>query len=272
MNPEVPTALAQRGRDAYAILLTAFRGALGNALDTAQPASQQVREALRRELIALGQSWLDDEADTILAEVRASGYAAVRELDAAVRMAPELSPQTADDLDNEIQAHLERLAEDLDQALRLQIERDIALAMRCLRDASLTGALRARRNAAGHQRARGAAETARGALSALVFEFVDRSGRRWPSPRHVMVLWRHALILAWNETALLRAAQIGLRALQVDHPDASYGNRGVLVSTADQDETFEGEDLLPWLEVRQEVFHPNSVAWLRPVDAAISQK
>ena len=152
---------------------------------------------------------------------------------------------------------MEYLAESLDVQMRLQVERDVALLVDALRAVSLRERL---------QRGRGAAaingrgwDVRNAALTRLSFEFVDRSNRRWPSARHVRTLWRMYLVTAHSEAAIIRANEIGLDALQVSHPDQSHKSYGVELPVAD-----DGFDEI-WADLRKDVFHPNSHAWLSPV-------
>jgi hypothetical protein len=91
------------------------------------------------------------------------------------------------------------------------------------------------------------------------FAFLDRAGRRWSSERFVRTIWRHALVLTWNETALLTMTDHKIAEAEIDHSDESYAKRGAIISLA--------EDAIgiTWDQVRDDVFHPNSNAWLVPV-------
>lgn len=269
MRGEVLTAWAQSARTRYELLLSGFSDAMIRALrNDGVPGSQALRSTLSADLYDIASAWLENEAEAMTREIMAMGHDAVIETDRAVDTPESAIPDTPDEMDQEIRDHLQTLIQELDQALRLQIERDVGAVLRSLRQVALTGALSKRRGGATTAGGRGGAAAIAGALAALNFDFLDRSGKRWTSTRHVGVIWRHALLLAWNETALLRAAGVGLDVLEIAHPDAGFGELGTLVAT---DEEADAEGALPWSEVRDEVFHPNSMAWLRPVDATLSQ-
>lgn len=208
---------------------------------------------MQREAYDLARVYLEAEEAEIVAGLTAAAEAAQAETNAAAGARNGAILDTA-------AAHAMQLGEALQGELRLQIERDVLIMRGALRTMTLTQTLRASPGAAGRGRRGHAAETREGALSALAFEFTDRAGKRWPSPRHVRVLWRHALVLAWNESALLAGAAIGLDAMEIAHPDPRHGGYGQKIAVAAQG------DGMTWQEARGEgYFHPQSNAWLRPI-------
>jgi hypothetical protein len=243
------TRIAERASGRYSLLLAGFRDGLERVIGSHSPGTDRARRRLREEVYGYARVYLGEEVPMLREEILAIGLGGMEATDAAI------GGVTRQGRGDDIDAHLAELAADLETALRLQIERDVSLTMRALRDTALAGAIGKRLGPSRGARG-GAAASRRAALSGLVFEFVDRGGRRWPSPRHVRVLWRQALVLAWNETALLRMAELGIAAAEVNHPDPQHGETGRRFAVADGGF---------WQELRSEVFHPNSNAWLIPV-------
>lgn len=231
----------------YSILLDAFRGLFATATANMTAPTAQDIERLKAAAYAESRAWLDAEQQVIMDAVDEFGEQGVRAIESDVG-APN------DELSQEILDHLEEVAESLDTQMRLQVERDIALLGEAMRAMSLRARLKRGVGASGNAGGSGAAQSA--ALSRLTFEFVDRSNRRWPSPKHVRTLWRQALVIASTEATIIRADEVGLSELVVAHADRAHGAYNAILPL-DSDEFDE-----TWDAMRSEVFHPNSHAWL----------
>ena len=66
-------------------------------------------------------------------------------------------------------------------------------------------------------------------------------------------------MLTWNETAALTMAARGVPSAVIEHPDTSNNERGTIISLGEETTG------ITWDQVRDDVFHPNSNAWLKPV-------
>lgn len=242
--------LAEAAAGRYANLLISFELLLSQALAERDWRSTRARDALRRSAYDGAAKWLDIERGFISDEIEQAGEIAVNDVDEATGAAPE-------PLSGVMAGHLAALSQDLEHALRLQIERDTSLLVGTLRDAALRRALK------GHGvplRASRALGTLRDeTLSGVVFTVPDRAGRRWASHKAVRTLWRQKLVLAGTESALLRMAETGLDLAVVTHPDRTHEGSGRRVALT------EGAAGEPWPVVRDEVFHPNTHAQLAPV-------
>jgi len=256
MDANALTRSAEQAGQRYAVFLEAMRGAFARvSAATRLPGSDRTRSLLRRDAYALGRVYLEVEQGEIEDALRAAALAAQTDT------IEEVGGPTSSELAEAVEEHVALLVDGLSQEMRLQVERDVSLMMGALRGMALRDALRASPGAT-TKRGRGEAAAAREeALEALTFQFTDRSNRRWPSPRHVRTLYRQALVLGWNETALLTAGELGLETLEITHPDASHGALGQLVAVAG-----ETDGAISWEAAREEgIFHPQTHAWLRPV-------
>lgn len=242
--------LAEVAMQRYGLLLTQFELALNNALASRDWKSTRARERLRNASYDMANTWLEAESAILSDLVTQTGEVAVRDVDEAVGVLMEPLSQL-------ITGHLDAIRQDLEHALRLQIERDIATLSIALRDAALRSVLVGRGASVRASRSRGAQIGT--APSGVVFSVPDRAGRKWASTKMMRSLWRHALVLAGAEAALLRMEEIGLDLAVVTHPDRNHENSDRRVALA------EGAAGEPWPVVREEVFHPNTHAQLAPV-------
>lgn len=242
--------LAEAAAGRYANLLISFELLLSQALAERDWRSTRARDALRRVAYTQAGKWLETERGFIADEVEQAGEIAVNDVDEATSVSP-------DPLSAGISGHLAALSQDLEHALRLQIERDTSLLVGTLRDAALRRALKGHGVPLRASRALGALREE--TLSGVVFTVSDRAGRRWASHKAVRTLWRQALVLAGAESALLRMAETGLDLAVVTHPDRTHEGSGRRVALT------EGAAGEPWPVVREAVFHPNTHARLAPV-------
>jgi hypothetical protein len=209
---------------------------------------------MKRASYDLARDFLETELPLMRQAVAGFAYAGQASIERAVGREPQARLMEA------VESNMLLVSEGLETDLRLQIERDVAAVLGALRGMALREALSASPDATKKRGRGGAAEARAEALATLRFEFLDRSARRWPSPRHVRTLYRQAFVYAWNESALVAAAATGLDTLRIDHPDSQYAMRGELVAV-----TAEG-DGITWQDALDEgVFHPQTHAWLSPI-------
>jgi hypothetical protein len=163
---------------------------------------------------------------------------------------------TADTLSERIAELLTSSLSDLENEITVQIERDIAFLVRSVRNA----ALEVETAATAQQISRVAAKVQfrmrdRGELK---FYFKDRQNRKWPSQKFVRTVWRQHLLDTYNETVLATLADFGIDQAMVVAPGSN--NDRVLVTV------LPGSELPTYRELRDEIFHPNSEAYLAPVE------
>lgn len=252
MNPARLTAVAERAAARYALLLAGFGSVYAQMVQGNAPGADRTRRLAATHAYTLAESYLAEEADHILqglAEIREGAVGETRAMLGVTEAEP--SPDVA--------AHTDAIAAELENSVRVQIERDVASLTRGLRVAGLRGALSAK---AGGLAPHVALARLRGVPGQLVpdFTYMDRAGRRWPSAKYVRTLWRHALVLGWNESALLTMAEHGVSFAEVRHPDADFAEAGTRVSLTEDPQHVSYEQL------REDVFHPNSNAWLAPAN------
>lgn len=248
MDGDALTRVAERAGARYGQLLEALRGLL--PLVALNPWGDRARLDLQARAYAMVLPWLEDERALIEAALLQAGQEA---LDATTQDLGIAGESLTDDE----QAHLAELSIDLENLVRVQLERDISLLAGALREIALRGAISARSR--GVSRTGVLAPLIADAMSRMRFEFADRAGKRWPSQRYLKTLWRQALVIGWNETALLVMADHGLDQAVIDHPDPNHSENGTLISLT------EAANGLLWSDVKPDIFHPNTSAWLKPV-------
>jgi hypothetical protein len=119
-----------------------------------------------------------------------------------------------------------------------QMMRDIAVADQAIGQARLTG------------------QNLKGGYKSPAFMFYDRLGRQTPSARFVRGLWRMTLISAHNETVLEHIIAAGQSRAAVLHD----------VKATEIITIYDDPVLRSYVDVREELFHPNSNAYLWSTD------
>ena len=251
MNAAHLTAAAERAGVRYTTLLGAFGTVFAHFAGMSDPGSDGVRKAAVAQSYSLAERYLVSEADYISSDIERQRDGAIKETLTALGVSDGLASETTIE-------HADLIASELEGTLRVQLERDISALVKGLRDialrASLVGRARgiSRLSALAAMRADNAPQTPQ-------FAFLDRAGRRWSSERLIKTVWRHALVLTWNETALLTMSEYNVTDAQIEHPDENYAELGTVISLA------ENAAGITWSQVRDDLFHPNSNAWLTPV-------
>lgn len=88
------------------------------------------------------------------------------------------------------------------------------------------------------------------------FLFTDRSGRKYPAQKFYRNLFRQTLLVFAVECAASDAASFGYEQVFIEHQDKNKSYTGVPITLTDN------PNMLSLHEVRDEVFHPNSTAFL----------
>jgi hypothetical protein len=249
MDGEYLTQVAERAGTRYGLLLESFRSALAGATGQA-PWSARLQVRLAERLYEFSSDYMAAETPLIAEQLQATAREATRSTGERMHVTAAATEPTLENAADHGTA--------LDAAMRLQLERDIAATLAALRQVALGETLRAR--ASGMER-RGGDAIASLAQGALRHDFLDRAGKRWPSQKYIRTIWRHAMVRVWNESAMLTMAEHGLTGAEIRHPDINYGMLGQRI------------DFLPdtaglhWLKV-EEIFHPNTNAYMAPAEAA----
>lgn len=243
------SAQADRAAARYRALLQGFEGVFQRNLNI-EPGSPRTIQRAVREAYSIADTFLAEEGEhiqSILSSVRDDAYESTLEPLGVI----------GEETSSEVVKHVDGLAETLDAALRVQLERDVGALRSALRGVSL----RAGVMAAGRGIPRSSAlQIARMDASAR-FVFQDRAGRNWSSSKFIRTVWRQTLVLGWNETALLALAAHGQEIASINHPDQDHEWNEELISLTE-------EGTLPtWQDVKDDVFHPNTEAW---ISAAVS--
>lgn len=245
------TGEAERASQRYALLLAGFAGIFARHIQSgADPGSDRARRRAQADGYVLAETYLAEEGTHLRDAIAREREDATRATLTALNLPYEPAGEMA-------VAHSEAIATDLEFQLRVQLERDIASLTRGMRAAALRARLVARARAV-PLRAALVTLAHSGDAPAVQFHYEDRAGRRWPSHKLVRTIWRHALLLDWNETAMLVMAERGITQATIEHPDESHAERGTVISLTEE------PTLITWNSVREDVFHPNSNTWLVP--------
>jgi hypothetical protein len=242
--------VANAAASRYDALLASLEVLFQNAMSQKDWRSAKVRNELRLMAYEAASRWIGVEVDIVRHQLDLVAEVAAAMVDEAVGTRPSALSEVSKE-------HVEAIAASLEHALRLQIERDSASLSGALRDAALRDVLRGRGAGQRSGRTRGARRQE--VTPGVEFTVPDRAGRRWSSTKMARTLWRQALVITGAETALVRMSEIGLSMAVVTHPDHTHEASGRRVALT---ETAAGE---PWATIREEVFHPNTHAQLKPV-------
>lgn len=251
MNGARLSAAAQRAGQRYGIFLGAASSVFQQAANEPEPGSAQTQKRLAQRVYGIAEVWLGEERDHI-------EDAIAQEQDNANDTTLETLGLSGDELEEAAEAHGAEIAAELENSLRVQIERDLASLLRELRHISLRASLTSRARGVSRQQALLSLRQ-NGAGERLAFTVRDRAGKSWSSEKLVRTLWRQSLVMAWNETALLTMTERGIEKAEIQHPDEDHAENGTEISLV------ENPAMLSWDQVREDVFHPNTMAWLSPV-------
>ena len=247
MNSNRLSSAAQRAGLRYKVFLTGLESLFIEFSLSPNPGSSSVKVRATARGYELANSYLAEEIFVIKAAV-------TQESEDAVQVTLRSLDISDTETDSDVVEHTDAIAVELEGALRVQLERDIAAMCSELRHTALRAQLTA--SAGGITR--------KSALAAMrsaspTFQFTDRVGKRWASEKYIRTVWRLALVMAWNETAMLTMAERGVVQATIEHSDESFTERGTVISLADSTTS------VMWDQVRDDVFHPNTSAWLSPV-------
>ncbi len=250
MDASYLTATAEQAAQRYSLCLGAFQAIRQNLSGARSPASQATRDKALRQGYEAAQVYLTDEVTNLQREME--GQALV-----AATLTQERVGATSEIPWDDVRVHVGGLSSELERDIRTQLERDVATIGISLREIGLRAKLVT--GATAHETTENQALLKiRAGQKDAPFVFRDRAGRQWASSKYIRTVWRKALVLAWNETALLTMAANGVERATIHHTDANYAAYGMKITLSE-------DDTLPsWEDVRDDIFHPNTHAWLEP--------
>ena len=246
MDGNILTNTAERAGSRYKLFLTALVSVYHQYSQSARPGSPSNKKKALNDAYRLAGEFLVEEKNAI--EDAVLGVA---------REAYSATAEDAGDLPTIIMEHALALSQELEHTIRTQLERDIAEVTKSLSSLNLKSNLISL----------GKGVTFAAALSMLRneempgrgFNYQDRIGRFIPSYKFIKTIWRKTLLMAWNETALFAMAMNGVTKAIISHPDESHKEYGTVI------DILESPEYVTWGQVKDDVFHPNSNAYLTPL-------
>jgi hypothetical protein len=243
--------ISERAADRYSQLIVVWQGLYQRYANSSEFGSIRNLSRLSEEAYAIARDFLAKEGLTLNAAIEEIASDARRDALAQLQSNDE-SEETA------LAGELLMLTDSyLAREIAIQIERDISLLTESMRKMTLQVV----------QSARIQGVSIRQALiqhrithsEPVQFFFYARNAAKWPSRRFVRTLWRHTLLSVYNEMMMTILVDHGEFQAQVDHPNTDFHAQGRVISL------FDGSNLPTYLDVRNELFHPNSDAVLRRV-------
>ncbi len=250
---QIMTAEAEAAAVRYGTVVDAWRMIYQREMDVSDFGSSRQMNRVVEQAYTIGRQFLDTET----LEIEKSSESIVRE--ALRATSADLATPFADEMSEAVSDHLRDAENYLQHELTVQIERDIAFLQQSLRKAALQVSIGAR---AQNVPIRVALMQYRiGNTSELHFFFHDRRNQKWPSRKFVRAVWRHHLLSLYNETVLMTLADYGQDMAIVIHANPDADSHGLVISMSS------GTALPTYLEIRNEIFHPNSDAIVGYVEA-----
>lgn len=250
MNGVSLNKIAERASHRYSEFLSSLKGIFSGAL-LSPNFSPSLRERVVVEAYGKAVAFLEEEKKHIETDI-------VNVVNDSIDYADTELDLEEEEFSLAIQENIDTLVDSLDNLYRIQIERDINTLNNMLKSAYLRNAISAR--SSGVKNTGGiSAAIARDALARASFEFLDKAGKRWPSDRYIKTIYRHSMVMTWNETMMIRASEVGETHLIIGHPDPEYVNLNQVISLNENPKN------LIWADIKEDLFHPNTSAYLKPV-------
>ena len=247
MDPLLYSTRSMAAGDRYNVVLAAFRSLLFNSLT--QPFSIRAMETLRNEATNITVTYAKTELQLVSDQLRDTAQNAVGAvLDEQVGVSGQ-------DIPRALEPFLAQSVEHLSLEISAQLARDVETLVRRYREFALQAQLTAYTRGVSTP----SVSAGRGDQDRIDFFFRDRAGRSSPSERFIRVAWRQSMVALGAEFFLLEAASLGALAAEVVYADTEHRNHGLII---DLDGDAEGQN---FVEVRDEVFHPNSDATLKAI-------
>lgn len=249
MNGNRLTVAADRAGQRYKALLLTFENVVKDIIYEADPGYPSVRKRAKKNAYDLARTYLEDEVIHVEQSI-------AQEIRDAVSTTLELMGKSYAEPIHQVDLNAANLAEELDQNVRTQLERDIISVDKTLREFSIRSLLISK----------GRKIAKKDALAWLrtnttvnpKFDFMDRAGRSWASEKYIRGVYRHTLLLTWNYSAMLTMAARGVSEARIAYPDETHEYHGTVISLAEEG------TMITWDQVKDDVFHPNSSAYIIP--------
>lgn len=248
--PALFSLTAEAASERYGDLVETWRGIYQSTLYSEGSEKPRAVNRVVQQAMEVARSYLARERGELY-----SGFYEVV-LEARLATLGDLNSNARQELDHEMQTRLDETVEYVLHEITIQVERDIAMLGHALRSTVLNVQLAAQSRGLHYRSA--LIEYRIGNASELHFFFHDRRNQKWPSRKFVRSVVRHNLIAAYNETVLMTMATHGVGMAEVVHLDAKADVQGIEIALSS------GSSLPTYAEIRNEIFHPNSDAWLRP--------
>ncbi len=237
---------AEAGAQRYGLLIDGWKILFSRALDSHDFGTQKQMTKVVADAYTMGSMFLVGEAIDITDALEDIAEQALTATNV------ELNITDAEEFSDALSAHVVDFDAHLTSELALQIERDIALLKKTLRDTYLSVSIAGRaqrlplRTALMQHRIAGVTD--------VQFSFQDRRNAKWPAKRFIRSTWRHNLLALYNDTVLMTLADHGVDTAQIRHDDTTSAMHGLEISIASN------TDLPTYADIRNEAFHPNANA------------
>lgn len=246
MEPQVYTQEADDASSRYLVVLQAWRSLLSNSLSS--PFSQKAVEELRANAVSIGETYFATERKLVKEALQNAAETAQKSAQT------DLSLNPVSDITDVKEAFLEQSEEHLLGQIRAQLLRDIETLIQRFREFAIEAHIGAAARGFSTPSVRLGFEQDR-----VRFYFRDRAARLYPSQKHIRTIWRQSLVSIGAEFYAMEAAERGCKSCVVEHlnPDSKWFGMTINLGGARDGNSF--------IELRDEVFHPNSDAMLKAV-------
>lgn len=244
MTPNRYTEVSHQAGVRYQTVLSTFRGMLFAFL--AQPFSIRMAADLRRNAVEVGRMFIRSEEPLIEEALEESARSAVEtaQRDLGLTVRAEISSAQS--------AFLAQHNDYLLSEVQAQLSRDVEMLVRRYREFGLEAHL--------NQTAGEGLIAPRVTTDRTRFYFRDRVGRLYPSQKFIRSVWRHSLVTIGAEFYCMEAVSAGAQEVEVVHPDVGSRFNGLRIGLTER------SSAPAFIDVRDEVFHPQSQAVLKVTD------
>lgn len=241
---------ATKAGERYVAFLLSLRGILSVSLTT--PVNDvRAFDAIRRGAHEAAERFIQTEVSLVDYALDQAQERAVAAIVAEVIDGPRPATYATEDYSSELLTWFR-------QELRAQVERDINSLVQQRRQIALAAVTTARTTGADPNHVmQSMVSQGRGGVS---FMFTDRAGKRYPSQKFYRQLVRHTLLTFAVESAATEAASFLFHTVYISHPDKNHAYDGEAISLV------EAPNMLSLADVRDDVFHPNSTAFLTTIE------
>ena len=244
------TRLALSAGSRYRLLLASLNQIYLQFTENAKPLTPALRKRVLSQAYNIAEGYLTSELEILQEAVNS-------EVSDAIFVTAISANVQSDDPTSDMTENANTVFSELEHMIRTQLERDINTMIKSMRNQTLRASLLARSKGGSMTAAMNSIRTSPG--NDTRYTFLDRAGRNWPSDKFIKTIVRHALVIVWNETALIFMADHGIDKAIIEHQDADFSELGTIISISEDDTG------VTWDEIRDDVFHPNTNAWVSPI-------